>query len=278
MSEETPPLSNMIDPGRMHYEPLEDGLSGFTVVKNALKLDYCIKECVISMLRVCDEVVVGEMGSDDGTHEMLLELQTSYPRLRVIRIRDWTLERGNAQWFVGALNETRQHLRYVMMLQLDADEILDDRPHVLKAVHNAALDGHTLRVDRLNYFRDPAHLVPDGEMLGKHVLRIGPSRLFLPSDEPRSEEEAPILRLAQRHDDIKIHHVGFLRPQDKFYAKARVVLGAFFNEFDPRLARAEAAGKPIHESEISWLDRLIPYEGYIPEEVRAWMRARGHQA
>lgn len=262
----------------MHREPLAAGLSGFTVVKNAIKLDYCVAECVRSMLRVCDEVVVGDMGSDDGTVELITNMMAGDERIRFVPLRDWTLERGNAEWFVGALNETRQFLSYDMMLQLDADEILDDRPHVLKAVRNAAKDRHTLRVDRLNYFKDLGHLVPDGEMLGKYVLRIGPSRMFLPSDEPRSEEDAPILALAQRHDDIKIHHVGFLRPQDKFYAKARVVLGAFFNEFDPRLARAEAAGKPIHESEISWLDRLVPYEGYIPEEVRAWMRARGHKA
>jgi hypothetical protein len=278
VTEEIPPLSNMIDPGRMYLEPLKPGLSGFTVVKNAIELDYSLDLCVRSMLRVCDEVVVGEMGSTDATSAILTNIMAEDNRLRVVKIRDWTLERGNAQWFVGALNDTRQHLAHEMMLQLDADEILDDRPHVLKAIRNAARDGHTLRVDRLNYFRDPQHLVPDGEMLGKYVLRIGPSRLFLPSDEPRSEEEAPILRLAQRHDDIKIHHVGFLRPQDKFYAKARVVLGAFFNEFDPRLARAEASGKPIHESEISWLDRLIPYGGYIPEDVRSWLRARGHNA
>lgn len=278
MSEEIIELSKMIDPGIMRREPLKPGLSGFTVVKNAIRLDYCLEECVRSMLPVCDEVVIGDMGSDDGTVELITNLMADDERIKFVPLRDWTAARGDAQWFVNALNECRWYLGHEMMLQLDADEILDDRPHIHKAIRNAARDGHTLRVDRLNYFKDPQHLVPDGEMLGKYVLRIGPSRLFLPSDEPRSEEEAPILRLAQRHDDIKIHHVGFLRPQDKFYAKARVVLGAFFNEFDPRLARAEAAGKPIHESEISWLDRLVPYEGYIPEQVRAWMRARGHNA
>lgn len=254
------------------------GLSGFTVVKNAIACDYCIEECVRSMLRVCDEVVIGTPGSDDGTDAILLALAAEDPRVRIIKTVDYTLARGDAEWFVNWLNETRTYLRFDMMLQLDADEILDDRPAVLAAVRNAATDHHTLRVDRLNYFRDPFHLVPDGEMLGKYVLRIGPSDLFLPSDEPRSIEEAPILGLAQRHDDIKIHHVGFLRPMDKFYVKAEVVLRAFFNEFDPRLVRARDAGKPVHESEITWLDRLVPYDGYKPADVIAWMRARGHNA
>ena len=268
-------LSPMIDPGVMLYAPLQPGLSGFTVCKNAIELDYCVELTVNSLLRVCDEVVVGEMGSADGTTEMLEEMARADARIRVVKIKDWTQRRGDANWFVGALNETRQHLKHKMMLQLDADEVLDDCPAVLQAIRNASHDGHTLRIDRLNFFKNPRHLVPDGVMLGKYVLRIGPSHYFLPSDEPRSIEEAPILGLAQRHDDIKIFHVGFLRPQDAFYKKARVVLEAFFNDYDKRLADAEAAGKPIHESGIEWIDRLVRYDGYIPEDVKAWMRARG---
>lgn len=268
----------MIDPGTMRHAPLLDGLSGLVIVKNAIDLDYCIEECVRSMLRVCDEVVVGYIMSDDETFAIIRNIMAEDNRLRLVECPDFTQARGDAEWFVNWLNFTRGFLRYNMMLQLDADEILDDRPAVLEAIRNAVRDKHTLRVDRLNYFKDPFHLVPDGEMLGKYVLRIGPSDYFLPSDEPRSIEEAPILALAQRHDDIKIHHVGFLRPQDKFYMKAEVVLRAFFNEFDPRLVRARDAGKPIHESEISWLGRLVPYDGYKPADVIAWMRARGHNA
>jgi hypothetical protein len=256
---------------------MKRGLSGFTVCKNAISLDYCVEECVRSMLRVCDEVVIGTPGSNDGTDDLLQSLADWDHRVRIVKTQDHTLARGDSEWFVAWLNETRVSLKYDMLLQLDADEILDDRPHVLEAIRNAASDRHTLRVDRLNYFRDPYHLIPDGVVLGKHVLRIGPSDMFLPSDEPRSIEEAPILGLAVRHDDIKIHHVGFLRPQDKFYAKAKVVLGAFFNDYDKRLEIAESQGKPIHESELDWIDRLEAYDGYKPSNVIEWMRARGHK-
>jgi hypothetical protein len=263
------------------YTERKPGLSGFTVAKDCVRLDYCVEECVRSMLRVCDEVVVGYIpseGDDDGTGAILLDLTLEDPRVRMVKCPDFTQAKGDAQWFVNWLNFTRGALRYDMMLQLDADEILDDRPAILDAIRNAARDKHTLRVDRLNYVVDPQHLIPEHVVCGKHVVRIGPSDLFLPSDEPRSIEEAPILGLAQLHPDIKIHHVGFLRPQDAFYAKAKVVLGAFFNDYDKRLADAEAAGLPFHKSNLEWIDRIVPYDGYIPPDVAAWMRARGFAA
>jgi glycosyltransferase involved in cell wall biosynthesis len=54
----------------MEYRPT---LSGYTTVKDCIRQDYPFKECIQSMLGFCDEVVVVDGGSDDGTWE---ELQT----------------------------------------------------------------------------------------------------------------------------------------------------------------------------------------------------------
>lgn len=251
------------------------GLSAFTVTKNALSLDYCIVEMINSVIPVADEVVVGDMGSDDGTREMLDEWAAREPRLRIVRIPDWTLERANPRWFTSALNRTREELRYSMMLELDADEILSDDPETYACIRHAVEHTNAFAFDRLNFCRDPFSLIPDGECVGKHVVRIGPSNLFMPSDEPYPRGTIHLLDMAYIEKRAKIFHMGFLRKPTAFYAKARVVLGAFFGNYDQRLVDAEAAGvNPM--SGMEWYNRLVPYTGSHPEAVKQWCRARGY--
>ena len=44
---------------------------GFTIVRNAVRLDYPIVEAIMSILPLCDEVIVAVGTSDDGTLELV---------------------------------------------------------------------------------------------------------------------------------------------------------------------------------------------------------------
>lgn len=252
------------------------GLSGYTVVKNALSLDYAIRDCLDSLLKVCDEVVVGEMGSDDGTLTFLLDWAAHEPRLRIVMIDDWTAKRGDRNWFVSALNQIRGHLRFSMQLELDADEVLGDDPETIAAIKHAVDHTNAFAFDRLNFVRDATSLIPENECCGRWVVRIGPSHLWMPSDEPHVRGEIHLLDMAYNRPGAMIYHLGFLRRPEAFYAKAKVVLGAFFDNYDPRLAAAEAEGKPPL-SGFEWWNRLTPYSGPYPAAVRHWMEARGYK-
>ena len=251
------------------------GLSAFTVCKNALSLDYAIVECVNSLLPVADEVVVGDMGSTDGTREVLVDWMAREPKLRVVPIPDFTQQRGYVHWWTDALNRTREELRYRMMLQLDADEVLGDDPGTLESIRHAVAHTNAFAFCRLNYCRDPFSLIPENCCCGKWVVRIGPSNLWLPSDEPHERGTVHILDMAFNQPAATIHHLGFLRRPEAFYAKARVVLGAFFGNYDTRLVESEKAGEnPM--ARMEWYSRLVPYVGPHPEAVKSWCRARGY--
>lgn len=251
------------------------GLSGFVVAKNCIERDYCLPECIASMLNVCDEVVVGDMGSDDGTRALVQGLIDNACRVRMVEINDWTMARADPTWYVQALNSCREHLKYSMMLQLDADEVLSDDPETHAAIRHAVEHTNAFAFDRLNFCGGPDALIPEGECVGRWVTRIGPSHLFLPSDEPHYRGEIHILDMAFNQPQAKIFHVGFLRKPEAFYTKARVVLGAFFGNYDERLVDAEAAGKdPM--SGMEWYNRLTPYDGPYPAAVRKWMEERGY--
>jgi hypothetical protein len=60
-------------------------LSGYTTSWQALARDYPLLECVQALLGFCDEVVVVDAGSTDGTWQALVELRSVQPRLRLLQ-------------------------------------------------------------------------------------------------------------------------------------------------------------------------------------------------
>jgi hypothetical protein len=57
-------------------------LSGFTIVRNAIKLDFPIVPAIESVLAVCDEVVVNVGKSEDETRDLVASIKD--PRVRIL--------------------------------------------------------------------------------------------------------------------------------------------------------------------------------------------------
>ena len=67
-------------------------VSGFTVIRNAITYDYPIVEAILSILPLCDEVIVAVGNSDDDTLQLIQNID---PKIRIIEtIWDDTLREG----------------------------------------------------------------------------------------------------------------------------------------------------------------------------------------
>src|SRR2546430_17628591 len=97
-------------------------LSGFTIVRNAVSLDYPIVPALRSILAICDEVVVNVGRSSDGTRDLVAGLGD--PRVRVIDTV-WDFSRGS-----GVLaQETQRAMRAcrgTWGLYIQADHVLHE--------------------------------------------------------------------------------------------------------------------------------------------------------
>ncbi|CAN5370531.1 hypothetical protein BH10BAC1_BH10BAC1_08140 [soil metagenome] len=57
-------------------------ISGFTIVRNAIKYDYPIVEAISSILPICDEVIVAVGKSEDNTLELIRSINS--PKIKII--------------------------------------------------------------------------------------------------------------------------------------------------------------------------------------------------
>lgn len=250
-------------------------LGGAVCVRNGDELDFCWRECVSSLLPVCDEVVVCDGESTDGTQEAIRNWAQREPKIKLC-IYKWPFPVGDIEFWVKWLNYAREHLSTSWHFQLDADEILSERsyPEVL-ALKEHALD-HSFWCQRYNFWKDHRNLIPHGVALSDKVCRMAPSHIWMPSDGPHPLG-AQAIGMA-RDSGIEIFHYGFLRRREPFFKKEAQLHRMFFDSSDPRLERVEAMpGNWMTEIQnVDWIHRLTPYNDYHPTHAQAWLRARGY--
>lgn len=254
---------------------MKRGISGYTVVRNALELDYPVHLTIQSLLVGCNEVVVGLADSTDGTTEMLEEWARRETRLRLIR-QPWPDPTADVKWFTRWINQTREHLLYDTQLMLDADELIESGCFdVLRAYP----PGTSLTMHRLNYWRNSKHLIPHGRCCSHLVTRFGPTPLWMPSDEIYGGHDFPgpepiIRQKAKVNDRLVIHHLGFLRKREALFAKCRVVLKAFFGGYDSRLEEAERHPEKAWQDFCQFDLPLLNCDGSGLEMAKEWLEER----
>jgi glycosyltransferase involved in cell wall biosynthesis len=85
-------------------------ISGFTLVKDALKQGYPFVEAIAAALPICDEFLVSEGYSTDGTYEVLQRIASLNKKVKVFR-QHWPKAKNKN--FIGDLtNAIRKKCKY----------------------------------------------------------------------------------------------------------------------------------------------------------------------
>ena len=95
-------------------------LSGFTIARNAVALDYPLVPAVRSLLELCDEVVVNVGRSDDGTRDLVAAIGD--PRVRILD-GAWQRSRGGGTLAIET-NRAMAACRGTWGVYIQADEVL----------------------------------------------------------------------------------------------------------------------------------------------------------
>lgn len=122
-------------------------VSGFTIVRNAIKLQYPVLESIQSILPICHEFIVNVGDSDDDTLSLICSLKN--PKIRIMR-NAWDFSMGR-EVLSFQTNLALKECRGDWAFYLQSDEVVheEDLPKLKKVMQRYCHDND---VDALRFF------------------------------------------------------------------------------------------------------------------------------
>jgi len=99
-------------------------ISGFMIVKDVLKPGYPFVEAVASALPICDEFLISEGYSTDGTFEVVKRLSALNKKIRVFRQKWPTSKRSSV--LAEVTNVIRKKCKFNYIFSIQANEIIHE--------------------------------------------------------------------------------------------------------------------------------------------------------
>jgi hypothetical protein len=243
-------------------------LSGFTLVRNAVKLDFPILAAVRSVLEVCDEVVVNVGKSEDATRDLVASIGD--PRVRILDT-EWDFTKKNLMLSI----ETQRAMdacRGAWGIYIQADEVLHEQGAHLLNQCVAECDGDPrvegLLVKYWHFYGGFDTIATSRRWYRREVrcLRLG--RDIRPYQGAQGFRVGPHYRkIRARATDAEMFHYGWARPARAIREKLEMSK-TIYPWGKERLEREKARGY------LDWIPLLRRFEGEHPRAAREWIAAR----
>jgi hypothetical protein len=242
-------------------------VSGFTIIKNAIRHDFPVEASIRSVLPVCDEVVVNVGPSDDGTLDLIESI--SDPKIRIIE-GVWDITRKN--WMLS--DETLRAMRacaHPWGIYIQGDEVLHERgaATLLAAIQQVDADPvvEALLVKYLHFYGDFNTIASNRRWYRREIraLRLDPALDIRPFKGAQGFRVGPDNRKTRaRLTTAEMFHYGWARPAAALRAKAATSRAMY-----PWSAEREAR-RPL----LPWIPGLRPFTGTHPAVAGPYIAAR----
>lgn len=249
-----------------------NSLCGISMVRNGQKYDYCFKEAVLSLIDVCDYVIVVFVESDDNTLEALKTIDA--PNFKIIELpaSEWDVIDGRERlsYITNIAIQEADRMGFEYVLYCQADEVVcpESYENIRKAI-NDNHEGYFIR--RVNLWGNPNLQlnIPQNRLpCSNYVIRLAKVNC-------RAIDDAESL-LANANNDyadkIKMIHYGFVRDKKIMKQKAIHMQDSVFKlgGHDPKL---DMSDEFVPELWFTGND-LIPIDFEHPKVVQDWVNER----
>lgn len=191
-------------------------LGGSLFICNGLRYDYCFEEAIKCLLEFCDKVCVCDAGSDDGTVEVLKELEATNPKLKVLYLNDWSNYRTKFK-LSHFTNIAIEMLDTDYNFNLQGDEVLSERSY--DAVRRAIAGGfEAIMCKRINLWGSPyteLNVPHHRKPCSTEIIRLAKTK-YRSIDDAESIDAQCVMNFV---NDIEIWHYGFIRKREVMKAK-----------------------------------------------------------
>ena len=243
-------------------------VSGFTIVRNALKLDFPVEASIRSILPICDELVVNVGRSEDETLDLVRSI--SDPKIRILET-EWDMTRRNT--VLGL--ETHRAMRacaHPWGVYIQADEVLHERgadelaAAIQSADHEHRVEG--LLVRYVHFYGGFDTVATHRRWYRREVRAVR----LAPELDIRPYQGAQGFRVGADHRKIRarltsaeMFHYGWARPVRALREKREIGRTMYpWRNADPTL--------PL----LDWMPGLRRFGGTHPRVAQQWIQARSY--
>jgi len=243
-------------------------LSGFTLVRNAIKLDFPIVPAIRSVLEVCDEVVVNVGASEDDTRDLVASIHD--PRVRIID-RVWDFTKQNMM-ISEETERAIQACRGTWGIYIQADEVLHEEGARLLKEKTAEWDADArvegLLVRYLHFYGGFDFVATNRRWYRREVRCIRLGRDIRPYQGAQGFRVGPEFRkIRARPTEAVMFHYGWARPARAIKEKLEISK-TIYPWSKERSAREQERGY------LEWLPLLKRFTGAHPRVAKEWVQER----
>jgi hypothetical protein len=197
-------------------------VSGFTIVRNAIKYDYPIVEAITSILPVCDEVVVAVGKSEDDTLALIKSIAS--PKIKIIEtVWDDSLREGgkvlavetdkalaaiskDSDWAFYIQGDEVIHEKYLPAIKTGMQQYKDDkRVEGLLFDYTHFWGSYDYRADSRKWYRKEIRVIRND----KNIVSYKDAQGFRKKDE----------KLNVKQINASVYHYGWVKPPEAQQAK-----------------------------------------------------------
>lgn len=198
-------------------------VTGFSFIKNAVNFDFPIKEALLSIEPLCDEIVVAVGDCTDGTRELV---QSIHPTK--IKIIDTVWNPNLNRDGVVLADETNKALKAIgndsdWLIYIQGDEVMHEAGHdaVLKAMQqykdDKRVDG--LLFKYLHFYGSYDYVATSSRWYRNEIRVIKNDKSIYSYKDAQGFRKGNDIKLNVKHVDAYICHYGWVREPSKMQAK-----------------------------------------------------------
>jgi hypothetical protein len=242
-------------------------LSGFTIVRNATRLDFPLEASLQSVLPAVDELIVNVGASDDDTLSRVEALAD--PRIRIIH-STWDPTRG-PQMLADETERARLACRHPWGIYIQADEVFADgaAARVREVITLVDLDPRVegVLVDYRHFYGGFDHVAANRSWYRREcrAVRLDPALGIHSFRDAQGFRVGPEdRRIRAVASGAVMHHYGWARPAWALHAKRETDRDIY------HWRQAQAADRPL----LPWIPGIRPFRGTHPAAAAAWIAER----
>lgn len=244
-------------------------VSGFTIVRNAIELDFPVVESIRSVLPLCEEVVVNVGRSTDATLDLVRGIDD--PRIRIVET-EWNFAAGGTVLRDETLRAMRA-CRHPWGIYIQADEVLHEQgaeafaATLARADADARVSGVVVRYR--HFFGDPDTEAVNRRWYRREVraVRLDPDRQVLPFRDAQGFRVGDeCRRVPALLADTEMFHYGWIRSAAALRGRAAVDRSLYPDREDYSHDRAV----------LRWFPGLRPFRGTHPAVAAGWIERHRH--